>query len=228
MRNSVVWNKLKGGMDNSNDRLANVHENLFHFVKEPSGYFYDADAVRSKPREAKVVNGAVVSATGVTGVRYRRRIELSTALDQNEKRAANSALDGMLAEVAAGKVPDFRMVIRGRQRATHSDPEKASGRAKELRDKGFCFLKYHPKGSKPGDVWDILPEDTHRRKTHFAPYPPDLCRRPVLATCAPGGIALDTFCVTGTTLSVAYSLAFKSVYIYMLCHYLELWQRKCI
>jgi hypothetical protein len=43
-------------------------------------YFYDVDAIRSKPRQAKVINGSVVSATGVSGVRYRRQIELSTAV----------------------------------------------------------------------------------------------------------------------------------------------------
>ena len=227
MRNSVVWNKLKGGMDNSKDRLANVHENLFHFVKQPKGYYYNADAIRSKPREAKVVNGAVVSATGVSGVRYKRQLELSTALDENEKKAAFAALDRMLADVAAGNVSDFRMIIRGQQRATHSDSEKVSGRAKELRDKGFYFLKYHPNGSKPGDVWDIIPEDTQRRGTHFAPYPLDLCRRPLLATCPPGGVVLDPFCGTGTTLLAARNLGLKSVGIDISRHYLELSQERC-
>lgn len=227
MRNSVVWNKLKGGMDNSKDRLANVHENLFHFVKQPKGYYYNADAIRSKPREAKVVNGAVVSATGVTGVRYKRQLELSTALDEREKKAAFAALERMLVDVAAGNVSDFRMIIRGQQRATHSDSEKVSGRAKELRDKGFYFLKYHPNGSKPGDVWDIIPEDTQRRGTHFAPYPLDLCRRPLLATCPPGGIVLDPFCGTGTTLLAARNLGFQSVGIDISRHYLELSQERC-
>ena len=97
LRNSVIWNKLKGGMDNSKDRLANVHEHLFHFVKSARGYYYDADAVRSRPREAKVVNGAIVSATGVTGVKYRRQLELSTALSETERNAAFIALDAMLA-----------------------------------------------------------------------------------------------------------------------------------
>lgn len=226
MRNSVVWNKLKGGMDNSKDRLANVHENLFHFVKQPKGYYYNADAIRSKPREAKVVNGAVVSATGVSGVRYKRQIELSTALDENEKKAAFAALDRMLAEVAAGNVSDFRMIIRGQQRTTHSDSEKVSGRAKELRDRGFYFLKYHPNGSKPGDVWDIIPEDTQRRGTHFAPYPLDLCRRPLLATCPPEGMVLDPFCGTGTTLLAARNLGLKSLGIDISRHYLELSQRR--
>jgi len=137
LRNSIIWNKLKGGMDNSKDRLANTHENLFHFVKQAKGYFYNVDAIRSKPRTSKIINGVVVSATGVSGIRYKRQLELSTALSEHEKKMAFDALEGMLANVAAGKIADFRMIIRGQQRATHSDNEKVSGRAKELRDKGF-------------------------------------------------------------------------------------------
>ena len=226
LRNDVVWNKLKGGMDNSKDRLANIHESLFHFVKQPKGYYYDADAIRSKAREAKVVNGTVISATGVSGVRYKRQIELSTALTPSEKKAAFTALERILNDVAEGRLSDFRMVIRGQQRTTHSDSAKVSGRAKEVIEKGFYFLKYHPKGSKPGDVWDIIPEDTQGREAHFAAYPTDLCRRPLLATCPPGGIALDLFSGTGTTLVAAHLLGRKSVGIDISRRYLELTQER--
>ena len=227
LRNSVIWNKLKGGMDNSKDRLANVHENIFHFVKQAKGYYYNADAIRAKPRTARILNGAVVSATGVSGVRYKRQIELSTALDENEKSAAFAALDQILKDVVTGSVSDFRMVIRGQQRATHSDSEMVSGRAKELRDKGFYFLKYHPNGSKPGDVWDIIPEDTQRRGTHFAPYPIDLCRRPLLATCPHDGVALDPFCGTGTTLLAAKYLGLQSIGIDISVRYLQSSKERC-
>jgi len=227
LRNSVIWNKLKGGMDNSKDRLGNVHENVFHFVKQAKGYYYNADAIRSKPRESKVVNGAIVSATGVSGVRYKRQIELSTALSDAEKYSAFSALEQMLADISAGRASDFRMIIRGQQRATHSDSEKVSGRAKELRDKGFYFLKYNPKGSKPSDVWDIVPEDTQRRATHFAPYPVDLCYLPLLATCPENGTVIDPFCGTGTTLIAARNLGRKSVGIDISRRYLELTQERC-
>jgi site-specific DNA-methyltransferase (adenine-specific) len=227
LRNSVIWNKVKSGMDNSKDRLGNIHENVFHFVKQAKGYYYDADAIRSKPRESKVINGAIVSATGVSGVRYKRQIELSTALSEAEKTAAFTALDRMLIDLSLGRVSDFRMIIRGQQRATHSDSEKVSGRAKELRDKGFYFLKYHPKGSKPTDVWDILPEDTQRREAHFAPYPVDLCRLPLLATCPAGGIVLDPFCGTGTTLFTARNLGRKSIGIDISRYYLELTLARC-
>lgn len=188
LRNSVIWNKVKGGPDNTLDRLRNVHEDFFHFVKRPRGYYYDADAIRSAPKKTKVVNGSVVSATGVSGVRYKRQIELTTALTEAEKKAAMAELVDMLAAVAQGEVVDFRMIIRGQQRTTHSDSEKVSGRAKELRDRGYYFLKYHPNGSKPSDVWDILPEDTQKRDDHFAPYPEDLCKIPILATCPPDGL----------------------------------------
>ena len=93
LRNSVVWHKVKGGPDTSRDRLRNVHELFFHFVRRPRDYYYDADAVRNAPRASRVENGAVVSATGVSGVRYRRQIELSTALSEPEKAAALAALD---------------------------------------------------------------------------------------------------------------------------------------
>jgi len=221
LRNSVVWHKVKGGPDNAADKLRNVHEILFHFVKEPQGYYYDVGSIRSNPKKARVVNGAVVSASGVTGVRYKRQIELSTALSEQERRNAFAALDALLAQVAAGEIADFRMVIRGQQRTTHSDSARVSGRARELQDRGFYFLKYHPDGCKPGDVWDIIPEDTQKRTLHFAPYPQDLCRIPILATCPPDGLVLDPMCGTGTTMVVAHHLGRRSVGIDICAEYVD-------
>ena len=227
LRNSVVWHKVKGGPDTSRDRLRNVHELLFHFVAQPKGYYYDADAVRHAPRAARVVDGAVVSATGVRGVRYRRQIELSTALSAAEKEAAGAALDGMLAEVGAGRLADFRMVVRGQQRTTHSDETAVSGRARELQERGFYFLRYHPGGAKPGDVWDIMPEDTQGREAHFAPFPADLCRIPILATCPAGGVLLDPFCGTGTAMLVARQLGRRAIGIDVAEEYLSLARERC-
>jgi hypothetical protein len=203
-----------------------VHEPVFHFVKTER-YFYDVDAIRSKPRQAKVVNGSVVSATGVSGVRYRRQIELSTALSDSERVNALKALDEMLEDVRLGKISDFRMIIRGQQRTTHSDSAKVSGRARELAERGFYFLKYHPNGSKPSDVWDILPEDTQKRTLHFAPYPEDLCRIPILATCPQVGVVLDPFTGTGTTNLVAFQLGRRSIGIDISGEYITAARERC-
>lgn len=226
LRNDVIWNKIKGP-DNTHDKLRNTHEYIFHFVKKSKGFYYDDNAIRSKPRSATIKNGAVVSATGVTGVRYKRQIELSTSLTDSEKTAAFQALKDTLDQVARGDISDFRMVIRNQQRTTHSDSHKVSGRAKELMQKGFYFLRYHPNGSKPGDVWDVIPEDTQNRDGHYAAYPEDVCRIPLLATCPPKGVILDPFCGTGTTNVVAKHLFRRSIGIDISQKYLDYADERC-
>lgn len=228
LRNTVVWDKMKGAMSQSKDSLGCEYEPVFHFVKKKSGYYYDSDAVRKKPRSARVENGAVVSATGVSGVRYRRKIELSTELTEEQRANAYRALDEVLERIKQGELSDFRMVIKGaNQRVTNGDSTKLSGRAKELQEKGFYFLFYNPKGSMISDVWQIIPEDTQGRKLHFAPFPEDLVKTPIILTCPPNGVVLDPFVGTGTTSFVAAQLNRKSIGIDMAQEYLELAEDRC-
>ena len=228
LRNTVVWDKMKGAMSQSKDSLGCEYEPLFHFVKRKSGYYYDSDSVRKKPRRAHVENGAVVSATGVSGVRYRRKIELSTELSEEQRANAYHALDNVLARIKKGELADFRMVIKGaNQRVTNGNTTNLSGRAKELQEKGFYFLFYNPNGSMISDVWQIIPEDTQGRKLHFAPFPEDLVKTPIVLTCPPDGIVLDPFVGTGTTSYVAAQLGRKSIGIDMAQEYLELAESRC-
>lgn len=220
LRNSVVWNKLKGNPDNSKDKLRNMHEFIFHFVKGRD-YFYEIDAVRKNPGTSSIRNGQIVSATGVTGINYRRQILRSTELTESEKAAALDALENVLRKVADGVIPDFRMVIRGQQRTTHSNSTKVSGRAAELERKGFYILEYSGSGSKPGDVWEIVPEDEWRKDGHYAPFPEELCVMPIKLTCPPDGIVLDPFAGTGTAIVAAVKLGRRGVGIDLNSEYLE-------
>ena len=67
-----------------------------------------------------------------------------------------------------------------------------------------------------------MPEDTQGRDLHFAPFPADLCRTPIAATCPPGGVVLDPFCGTGTAMLVAAQLGRRSVGIDLASEYLAL------
>lgn len=227
LRNDVIWNKLKGP-DSTTDKLRNTHEYIFHFTKYPKGFYYNIDAVRSKSRDSYISkNGAIVSGTGVTGVRYKRQIELSTSLNELEKADALHSLEEMLERIRSGEISDFRMIIRNQQRTIHSSSIKVSGRAKELVDRGFYFLHYHPNGSKPSDVWEILPEDKRNHDKHYAAYPEDICRIPILTTCPTNGVVLDPFCGTGTTNFVAMQMGHKSIGIDLSKDYLDYAQQRC-
>lgn len=223
LRNEVVWNKVKGSPDNAKDKLRNMHETVFHFVKQKN-YYYDVDAVRNNPGTSSVRNGSVVTATGVSGVNYRRQIQRSTMLTEAQKAEALNALETTLQKVASGELFDFRMVIGGQQRTTHSGSAKVSGRAAELESKGYYILPYDSKGSKPGDVWDIIPEDEWRKDAHYAPFPAELCVMPIKLTCPEDGIVLDPFAGTGTAVVTAVNLKRRGIGIDISREYLQVAQ----
>lgn len=210
LRNAVIWDKVKGNPCNARDKLRNVYEFVFHFVLSDR-YYYDLDSIRKPPGRPTVQMGRIVTPTGVSGVNYQRQILRSQVLTPEEKRRALQALRDALERVRTGEIPDFRMIIRGQQRSTHSDSREFSGRAAELETKGFCILPYHRNGTKPGDVWQVIPEDEWRRDTHYAVFPISLCRIPILATCPPGGILCDPFVGTGTSLVAALLMGRRGV-----------------
>lgn len=210
LRNDVIWYKHKGGMCASKDRFGLVYEDFFFFVKSEK-YYFDADAIRMSPRSTIQRGNKTISATGVSGIKYRKQITASEDLTEQEKSSALEALNTVIKRMQTGEISDFRMVIRNQQRTTHSNSAKVSGRAKELQEKGFYFLFYHPAGAMPGNVWEITPEDTQGRKYHYAPYPEELCYMPIRSSCPKGGIVLDPFSGTGTTIKVAYELGIRSI-----------------
>lgn len=76
--------KLKEAWITLKDNQGNVHETIFHFVK----ILRNTSTVLTKSglsHDSKVVNGSIKSATGVSGVKYKRKIELSTELTDEEK-----------------------------------------------------------------------------------------------------------------------------------------------
>lgn len=201
LRNDIIWNQLKG-TQSAKDRLRDSYEHVFHFVKTKK-YYYNADAIRVKPTLRPKVDGNVtISSTGVSGKRYRTQIA-SSDLTPAEKENALAALEDTLARIRSGEINDFRMTIRGVQRPWHSDNTNISGRAKELRDRGFYIMRMGAKGPLPTDIWDIVTEDTWRKDRHFAVFPEQLLQIPLKATCPKGGVVLDPFSGTGSTVSAA-------------------------
>jgi DNA modification methylase len=221
LRNDVIWDQMKG-TQSSKDRLRDVYEHIFHFVKNKK-YYYAHDEIRIAPiRKPKMYNGEMVSATGVSGKKYRQQIKESRFLSEKEKNEASHALDEILREISSGKLIDFRMTIRGEQRTFHSDSTNVSGRAKELENKGFYFIKMGANGHLPSDIWRIAPEDTWRKDAHYAVFPEELLINPIKATCPVQGIVLDPFSGTGSTVVTAVKLNRRGIGIDLSEHYTNL------
>ena len=227
LRNDIIWDKMKG-TQSCKDRFRDVYEHLFHFVKSHK-YYYDSDSIRIiSPKKPKKVNGEMVSATGVSGKRYRRLIEESMELSEMEKTEANKALDETLNQLLNGEIVDFRMTIRGSQRTYHSDNTNVSGRAKELATKGYFIMKMSSTGFLPSDIWRITPEDTWRKDGHYAVFPEELLQNPILATCPADGIVLDIFSGTGSTVVAALKLGRKGIGIDLSEKYIAIAEKRVI
>jgi len=218
LRNDIIWDQMKG-TQSAKDRLRDIYEHIFHFVKA-NKYYYDHEKIRIKPsKKATNVNGTMVSATGVSGTKYKQQITDSEVLSDSEKKNALKALEETIEEMKRGEVIDFRMTIRGEQRIYHSDNKKVSGRANDLKAKGFYILKMKSNGHIPSDIWRIVPEDKWRKDAHYAVFPEDLLLNPILATCPENGIVLDPFSGIGSTVAAAVKLGRKGIGIEISSHY---------
>ena len=83
-----------------------------------------------------------------------------------------------------------------------------------------AFTSMHPNGANPGDVWTV-PTQPYP-DAHFAVFPPELVRRPILATVPEGGTVLDPFFGSGTTAVMARRLGRKAVGVELSEAYCEL------
>ena len=74
------------------------------------------------------------------------------------------------------------------------------------------------------DVWPMA--TSHSESDHYAVFPAELARKCILAGCPEGGIVLDPFVGSGTTVAVARELGRRGVGVERGKHYLGMARRK--
>lgn len=224
LRQDIIWDKMTL-TQSAKDRLRTLHEYVFHFVKKPK-YYYDRKAILERNDKTPIIaKDRVVSITGVTGDKYRSDV-MKSDLTKGEKRKALAAIDRAISEMRQGLIVDFRMQIRGKHRVLNSDAKSISGRARELEDNGFFIKTQKAEGHMPGNIWRMVPENAHRTDSHCAVYPVRLMELPIKFTCPPGGIVLDPFVGTGTSIVSAIKHGRRAVGIDISAEYVKTAERR--
>lgn len=81
-----------------------------------------------------------------------------------------------------------------------------------VKSRKYFFNKDNlPEDNWAEDVWNIAPRPRIRGSLETAPYPDELVERCLTIGCAPGGVVLDPFCGSGTTLRVARKLGHPAI-----------------
>lgn len=192
LRNKIVWAKPNGMPSSVTDRLACKWEHLFHLVRAPR-YYYDLDAIREPLTHPDAADGSRI---------FGGRNKAGRGRGGSSARTA----DGTSAWGAPPAARDARADLAG---SGHSSLT-LSGRGDV----------YHPAGRNPGDVWSI--PTSPNPAAHFATFPAELVRRPILATVPAGGVVADPFAGTGTTAAMARRLGRRALLVELNADYCQL------
>ena len=192
LRNDVIWHKSSSLPSSVKNRLTNKYEHLYFFTREPSGYYFDLDAIRvpsktftrppafDKRPPTEGVQQSLFERDSSTPSQPDRK---STRIDAQNVRKHNGEYnpDGTPLNHPAGKNPGDV------QSFTHKTSDASAGtagsdlhrRQEQNQMKATDFN--HPAGKNPGDVQDFVREDYPG--LHFAVFPPALVEWVLSAAC---------------------------------------------
>jgi DNA modification methylase len=200
LRNEIIWVKPNHMPESVTDRLTKSHEVIYHFVKQ-SKYYYDIDVIRESHKDSSME-------------RYQRPLKMGGAKHAGKKGFEIYSGNDWKPEGYSGKFDDANdaesfgspRARTQRKGAEYKGKWKEDGkymneiqrRINETRANGVPhdFALNHPKGKNPGDIW-YIPTAPYP-ESHFATFPLELIRRPILAGCPMGGTVLDPFAGSGT------------------------------
>jgi len=230
-RDDIIWAKPNAMPSSVKSRFNTVYETVFRFTKNSKPGCY-CQLRTSAPFEIEKEFRKRCAAWGSVGVlpvdmcepewnQYLVRLSAYFDLDAVRKPLKESTVKRCL-QPTLGRQGDGKSVQRIASMPkswTRTDREiRFSMKERICREQGkyggFSVSRttdglhdnrwdkyFHPYGRNPGDVWRIPTTSNHEE--HFAIFPESLVSRLVLALCPPGGIILDPFCGSGTTLVVA-------------------------
>jgi DNA modification methylase len=215
LRADIIWHKPNPMPESVRDRPTKAHEYIFLFAKQ-ARYYYDFEAAKEPCSEN---THARVARQGLAGPN-------ASWLGADFKGERDTARD-QVHPATQGKPP----------RKPGVNPKAAGGGyGGDHRFAGLAASErvYRPRQNESFSaaiVGQVLKRNKRSvwtvgsrgyKGAHFATYPEALVEPCILAGCPAGGLVLDPFCGTGTTLAVATRLGRNAVGLELKPEYVEL------
>jgi len=185
LRNDLIWWKPNCMPDSTKDRFTIDYEHLFFFVKNRKYYFEQ----QFEPIKTETIKrnkyGWDGSGKGIYSIgRKRKPGEFVTKIPKE-----------MAEQIGSPRASYHRMPPIGGKKHTEGNFNPTySGNQPE----------WNELGRNKRCVWKI--NTSSHKDAHFAIFPNELIKTPILAGCPKGGIVLDPFIGSGTTAEVAREL----------------------
>lgn len=189
--NDITWVKSNPTPHQFSRRLISSTEPFFHFALGRD-YYYDRKAFqRSKRKQPS-------KPTKKLGAKYRDLID-SSSLSPREKEGAHQALDEVIDDVHKGRIHSFRMKIRGIHAPAYGGQE--GGRKMRIERYGFTIIRISGEPLKRDVIEN--PVESLPGNNHPAIFPVKVIRELIRLLCPKGGVVLDPYLGSGSTLVAA-------------------------
>jgi len=201
LRNEIIWSKPNHMPESVTDRLTKAHEVVYHFVKQ-GRYYYNLDVIRKPLANSSIER--ISQKTVFDQIGGLKQELLRGNPDSGNASRCNKMVQS-LAKKYKGKFEDCenpesfgRPMARTQRTKFDEEGNKNASSLTNSRDyyRNNGLVEGHPNGKNPGDVWSISTQPYN--EAHFATFPLELVRRPILSGCPPDGLVLDPFAGSGT------------------------------
>ncbi len=189
--NDITWVKSNPTPHQFSRRLIASTEPFFHFALNRD-YYYDRKAFQRSKRKRPS------KPTSKLGAKYRELID-SSDLSDSEKNGAHQALDEVVDDVRRGKIHSFRMKIRGIHAPAYGGQE--GGRKMRIERYGFTIIRISGEPLKRDVIEN--PVESLPGNDHPAVFPVKVIRELIRLLCPKGGMVLDPYLGSGSTMVAA-------------------------
>lgn len=219
LRSDIIWSKPNPMPESVTDRPTKAHEYIFLIAKSER-YFFDQDAVMepaSKDSHARYARGRSDSHKWADGGSGNQTIAKTFEHMRLGREGRNSRLH----------------VNRDPAHASEQTHRRAPGVNPKATESGIGVKQNKSFSAAVCDlvdrrnirtVWTIATQPYP--EAHFATFPEDLAKRCILAGSPVGGVVLDPFCGSGTTVKAAQDLGRKGIGLDLKWEYLQLGKRR--